>query len=115
MVKDRVAPGTLFVLSSDERCVDGLVNRETPDESRDLENLFDQAIHAAYPEGSAFALERLADRDERTEPHAADVSQFAQIDDQDGQSSGDTSVAVLLKLRSILGVHAAGHKKHSVV
>ena len=72
-------------------------------------------MEAADPQRSAFFAQGLGYRDETSEPHAADVYQLSQVDDQASTSFGNPGVAFLFELRCALGVHAAGHKQYQLI
>ena len=60
-------------------------------------------------------MQGLAYGDQTTEPHAADVCQVSQVDDQTSESFGNASSAMLFELRGVLGVHAAADNKHYLI
>src|SRR5579862_4223035 len=76
---------------------------------------FDQTIEAADSERSAFALQRLAYREESPKPHAADVCQLSQVDDQTSKSFRNAGSTMLFELRCVLSVHPAGDKEYHLV
>lgn len=84
-------------------------------EPGDFEYLTDEAGQTADPEVSAFVAQLLGDGDERTKPHAADVCEIAQIDDEAWETLCNAGLALPFKLNSILGVHAAGYMQHNLI
>jgi hypothetical protein len=77
--------------------------------------LLNQAIEAANPERSAFALKRLGEGEESPEAHATNICQFSQVKQETGVTFGNPSLAILLKGRRIPGIQTARDKKYALI
>jgi len=77
-------------------------------ESGDFEHLPHQTGETAESQVAAFVAQFLGDRDNRTQPHAADIGEIGQIDNQSPAPVCDTGFTLPFKLDGILGIHAAG-------
>lgn len=76
-------------------------------EPGNLEHLPNQPGQPAESQITALVAQFLCDRDHRTQPHAADVGEIGQINDQSPAPVCNAGFALPFKLNSILGIHAA--------
>jgi hypothetical protein len=91
------------------------VRRKNLVEPGDFEYLPDEAGQSADSQVSTFVSQLLGGRDERAKPHAADVREIAQIDDEAREPLCDAGLALPFKLRGIFGVHAPGYMQHNLI
>lgn len=84
-------------------------------EPGDFKYLLDQAGQTADLQIAPFFPQFLRDYDEGTQPHAADVFEILEIDNESGDAFRDAGFALAFEEDSILCVHTTGHMQYNVV